>query len=347
MIKQIQISNFQSHKSTTLELDLGVNVIVGSSDSGKTAIIRALRWLVWNRPGGEAFRSHWGGDTMVELETNDAFISRSKGKANRYELNDTSFEAFGTDVPKEIQQVLNLSEINLQSQLDSPFLLSDSAGEVAQHFNRVARLDKIDSAQQMVQRWIRELTSDIKYVEGQEKKLQEDLTKFDHLQKFEIEVEVLEDTEKQRKNMQSRFAKLDKLNWDIIETGAYIAQESDKLKIEPLLDKVLKQIENRNELKNKSLKLQSLLSNLHMNYCEQDSCGMYVKLEKPVLNVLGLINTRKPLLPTFSTLNKLLSSINSIDTLLKEKSVNLSVESALFKKEMGDTCLLCGSKLKN
>jgi len=56
MIKYLQIQNFQSHKDSLLEFDPGVNVIVGSSDSGKTAVIRALRWLVWNRPSGDAFR---------------------------------------------------------------------------------------------------------------------------------------------------------------------------------------------------------------------------------------------------------------------------------------------------
>ena len=62
MIKQINIKNFQSHKSTQLKLDPGVNVIVGSSDSGKTAIIRAYLWVVDNRPLGNAFVSHWALD---------------------------------------------------------------------------------------------------------------------------------------------------------------------------------------------------------------------------------------------------------------------------------------------
>jgi len=65
MIKTLSIQNYQSHKDSTLEFDPGVNVIVGSTDSGKTAIIRALRWLIWNRPNGDSFRSTWGGDTKV------------------------------------------------------------------------------------------------------------------------------------------------------------------------------------------------------------------------------------------------------------------------------------------
>ena len=57
MIKEINIKNFQSHDNTNLILDSGVNVIVGSSDSGKSAIIRALRWVTSCVPRGEIGRA--------------------------------------------------------------------------------------------------------------------------------------------------------------------------------------------------------------------------------------------------------------------------------------------------
>ncbi|MFR9297315.1 MAG: AAA family ATPase, partial [Aedoeadaptatus pacaensis] len=43
-IEKIILVNFQSHVYSELSLSRGVNVIVGPSDSGKTAIMRALRW---------------------------------------------------------------------------------------------------------------------------------------------------------------------------------------------------------------------------------------------------------------------------------------------------------------
>jgi len=46
MINSLTIQNFQSHKNTTLEFDNGINIIIGQSDSGKTAIIRALNWVI-------------------------------------------------------------------------------------------------------------------------------------------------------------------------------------------------------------------------------------------------------------------------------------------------------------
>ena len=63
MIKRIKIENIQSHKETELELSSGINAIVGSSNNGKSAILRAFYWLVYNRPlGVDNLLSHWAFD---------------------------------------------------------------------------------------------------------------------------------------------------------------------------------------------------------------------------------------------------------------------------------------------
>src|SRR4030042_795222 len=193
MIHSLHLTNFQSHKDTHLEFHPGVNVIVGTSDSGKSAVIRALRWLVWNRPVGDEFRSSWGGDTSVDVELNSGQVTRIRTKVfNGYRLGaDEVFEATKTDVPQEVQQTLNLGDINLQQQLDSPFLLSQSPGAVAEHFNHVAHLDQIDTGLRNVQGWIRQLEQDAKSNEQRIKGLEEELKGFEHLEKFEAEVEVL------------------------------------------------------------------------------------------------------------------------------------------------------------
>lgn len=111
----MHIKNFQSHKDSHLDFHPGVDVIVGPSDSGKTAIIRALRWLVWNRPTGDAVRSWWGGDTEVSMSLPTSSISRIKGKENQYTLNGLVFKAIGTDVPEEISKELKQTSISNNS----------------------------------------------------------------------------------------------------------------------------------------------------------------------------------------------------------------------------------------
>ena len=106
MIEKLQIKNFQSHKDSTLEFSPGVNVIVGSSDSGKSAIIRGLRWLAYGKPRGDSMRSWWGGDITITVQLSDCEITRKKGSTNTYFLNKgqntTEFNAIGHEVPQEI-----------------------------------------------------------------------------------------------------------------------------------------------------------------------------------------------------------------------------------------------------
>lgn len=145
-IRTIQLKNFQSHKDTRLDLAPGVNVVVGRSDSGKTAILRALEWVRTNRPVGDAFRSHWGGGTHIAVELDDgAIISRTKkDKLNIYGADNVDFKAIGQGVPEDIIKLLGLTDINIQHQHDPPFLLTLSPGQVARELNRFADLDRID-----------------------------------------------------------------------------------------------------------------------------------------------------------------------------------------------------------
>lgn len=174
MIESLSISNFLSHKETTIEFSEGVNIIIGPTDSGKSALIKALKWLITNRPLGDGMRSSWGGDTSVSIQittidaeqfVDDAVnITRIKDKiSNSYIVGGSRFNAIKGDIPAEVSQYLNLSEINLQTQFDSHFLLGKSSGEVAQYFNKVAHLDRIDTALQNIQRWTKEVQKKIEY----------------------------------------------------------------------------------------------------------------------------------------------------------------------------------------
>lgn len=152
MIEKIEIHNFQSHKATVLELDAKVNTLQGNSDCGKSAVLRALQWLIFN-PAGDYFISDWArkGKTQtapceVIVYANGHKIVRRRDKEfNGYYLDDEMFEATRNTVPKKISDILNLGEVNVQRQLDPPFLLSMSAGEVSRYINNLVNLTRIDT----------------------------------------------------------------------------------------------------------------------------------------------------------------------------------------------------------
>lgn len=147
MIGELSISNFQSHKDTVVELCDGVNAFVGDNGAGKSVLVRGLWWLAFNRPTGDEFLSWWASLCEVSAIVDGQRVVRRKGKGvNEYLVGDKLFRAFNQEVPVEVTAALRLSELNFQRQMDSPFLLSSGAGEVARYLNEVARLESIDVA---------------------------------------------------------------------------------------------------------------------------------------------------------------------------------------------------------
>lgn len=194
MLTSLEINNFQSHKKSMLEFSTGMNVIVGRSDGGKSAIIRALRLVVENRPSGEAYRSNWGGDTSVTVTTQEGdVVTRKKTNTkNSYTLNETEFVAFKQDVPVEIQKALRITDLNIQSQMDSPFLLSMSAGFAAVHFNKCGGLSIIDKSNAAIQRDIVRIGKDVEYYSRETAELATQLEGYTFIEECEEAVARLE-----------------------------------------------------------------------------------------------------------------------------------------------------------
>lgn len=206
MIEKLTLKNFQSHKHSELEFAPGLNAIIGQSDSGKSALLRALRWIVTNRPSGDAFRSDWGGDTEATVQMAEGSITRYKNDSgNGYLLEGSKFQAIGTGVPDEIINTLAIDDVNIQQQLDRPFLLDDSPGEVAQHFNRVARLDKIDTSIQIVQSQIRKINAEIIATRSIITNGEIDLEQYAFLPAFEADLVALEEVQSKARDYSDKI----------------------------------------------------------------------------------------------------------------------------------------------
>ena len=184
MITKIEIKNFQSHKNTVLEFDKGVNVICGESDNGKSAVIRAIRWVVENQPQGtEKINARWNEDfkepLSVKLYTEKGYVERIRDKKrNGYNLckngEEVHLDAIGKGVPKEVTDFLNVSDVNFQYQLDPIYLLSKTPGQASQYLNEIVHLDSIDKIMSIADSDKRQLSSEQKIVETDIKKLEEE-----------------------------------------------------------------------------------------------------------------------------------------------------------------------------
>lgn len=195
MIKSVRIKQFQKHKNTTLEFADGLNVICGESHNGKSAIIKALLWVLTNKPSGTAFRriGHDGEDTSVKIEFTDGAVERVRGdKRNCYVFDNEEYKAVRTDVPAEIQHFVNINECCLQSQFVPHYLLSDSPGEVARTLNSIVGLEDIDKANKHVGRIIMEANSQAKFIEGEIEKHTKSLERYTKLPDMEETLKYIE-----------------------------------------------------------------------------------------------------------------------------------------------------------
>lgn len=346
MIKSINIENFQSHKSTELEFHSGMNVIIGKSDSGKTAIIRALKWLITNRPGGDAFRSSWGGDTCVNIEVDNNIVSRNKtNKVNSYGFNEMEFLAFGQEVPAEIISALNMNEINLQQQMDNVFLLSETSGNIAAHFNKVAKLDKIDKATSFVNSAISKITQDIKYTEKEIKAKEIKLAEFVDLESFENDLRIIEKLDSGSESLILKNQKITFLILSINRIETEIEKKSKILLMEIDLNVVLEFIESRKIKLEKYQTIKKLSLNIYHTQQNIKEIEKELAAERDIDKLLKLHENSKIIHQDLKILQKLYSTIVNNKTSQETTLKSINEMDTKFWNNMGAVCALCGTEL--
>lgn len=343
MIKQLFIKNFQSHKNTSLNFHKGVNIIMGTSDSGKSAIIRALKWIIWNRPMGDSMRSNWGGDTEVSIILDKEITRKKTKKDNYYTIEDNIFTAFKSDPPKEIIDILNLDEINLQQQLDTPFLLSRTPGEISQYFNKISNLEQIDKSIKYINLETKKLQNTIIFKNQELGKINEELNDFQDLDKLEIEIQILEELETQKLNKTKNKNNLTNIieSLDIYENE--IIKFSKILKILKPTEICIKLLSQKQTKLKQNIELNNIIDNIKNKNIEITNLKNIINLKNKIDFIINLYNIKKE---NTSKMQKLISELKSIDQLntnithYKKIVKKLKIE---FKNNFPDKCPLCGS----
>lgn len=197
-ITKIELENFQSHKNSVFNLDRGLNVILGNSDSGKTAILRAIRWVLYNEPSGDQFIRQ--GETFASAtlhfntgSTVKRFRSSSKNtyylkKSNGEEF---TFDGFGISVPKEIIDEIGISKIkldngtddsiNIAQQLDGPFLLNEKTSLRSSAIGRLVGVNYIDDAHRKAIKDNKQILASIKSHNENKENLYKEIQKYNYL----------------------------------------------------------------------------------------------------------------------------------------------------------------------
>jgi len=145
MINRLTIKGFQSHNDTEIKLSSGVNVLVGNTNAGKSAVLRALQWIVFNRPSGTRFVNAGVGECFVEVETDRGTARRCRTPFNGYQIGGTDYKTVGTTVPEELKDVIKLDELNFQTQLRGQFfLVLDTPGKISRTVSELLGFEVVD-----------------------------------------------------------------------------------------------------------------------------------------------------------------------------------------------------------
>jgi len=270
MIKSLEITNFQSHKNTRLDFCPRVNVIIGASDCGKSAIIRSLRWLLLNRPTGTAFRSHWcgkGSKTEVRITPahDPVLVRRRTVSSNEYAYGEveTVLEAVRTDVPSEISNIHNMDElINIQQQGDRPFLLDESPPEVARILNTIVGLDTIDTAHTRIAGKIRENQEAVRTTTAVKAGLAERIKGYEGLDQIEANIRIVDALASRLEAGQKALVALEAVVVSMGKLHAIVGELEAVAGVEKMAEKCAKGVESITKLTDKCDSIIQVITNL-------------------------------------------------------------------------------------
>jgi len=244
-ITKITIENFQSHKKTVVEPAAAgqLTVIVGPSDTGKTVIIRALRWLLYNQPQGTDFIRTGAtfARVTVEYESGHKVVRERTASTNRYKIivpgaeGPEVYEGFGNGVPLEVQQITGVRSVkigddnynlNLSEQLDGPFLGSKEVSSPARAkvLGKLAGTEEIDLAGKDLGTDLVRRGRDEKRLESEIEEKKTAIKQYDYLPGLKAKIEQLEGILEELRMAQDRKTKLEGLRGGLATIAQNISQ---------------------------------------------------------------------------------------------------------------------------
>lgn len=206
MITSVAVDGYQSIDKQKVELG-PITVITGPSNTGKSALFRAINAVIINQ-GGDSFIKQGQTKATVDIELNSGLHvewSKAAKSGGTYRLiaegKAQEYTKTGGKVPEEISDALGIKAIEIDgvkltpqisTQMSLPFLLAESGQQAAKVIASVTNMDVIFSALTACNKDVRRLHGERKSkiatleknmetAESLEQRLHEDQEKFDKL----------------------------------------------------------------------------------------------------------------------------------------------------------------------
>ncbi len=337
MLERVKIQNFQCHELLDITFDPALTTIVGDSDVGKSAIIRALRWVATNRPRGDAFVKQGERKALVKVRIDGKNVERIRnGQENTYKIGKQELKAFGTDVPEQVSKLFNLGEANISGQHDPPFWFTLTPGELAKRLNQIVDLGVIDEVTGRIAQRLRKTRSRVELVAERLSEATEERERLGYVpalagslnglvkkQAFLVEKVRVSDDLSGRVRMgvgydqtSKRDRKASDAGEKVILLGNYASETADKAYS---IVRLLEQVEGTTEAAGREVP--------ELGDLDDRLANIEVKRKRH----LGLTRL----------IEEVLQTEKRVGVVRQE----LEEEEKTFKQEVGETCPLCGSQM--
>lgn len=339
MLTKLILKNFKSHQRLKIKFDPKITTIIGTNYKGKSTVLRAIRWVTFNKPRGNSV-INWNvkrGFAKVKLFFDDKTVTRTKSlskknKYNYYKLNQEKFSAMGTETPTPVKQQLNLSPINFQGQHDTPFWFGKTNGEVSRELNTIVNLGVIDKTLANIDSQKRKIKETISVIRERKTKANFLKNKLSYVKEMDEDLKRIEALESQKEKVATL---IDQLEDDLGQIRHNATIEKTKSAFIKDAEKVVTKYEQFNLVDTSANKLKLIIDKFNeikeIANKKIPSLANLEKLYTSIINHNNLIDTYK----------MALMNISGHTNVLNQLETELTTAKKAFQKRVGYICPIC------
>lgn len=202
-IKKVTLENYQAYTNETIDFTEGLNILEGTSDAGKSSILRAISLVLHNAPYKHTFIQYGAEELSVTLEFSDGVkVKRIRGKdVNVVEAVDASGKTyekvnFDKEYPEDIIKLLgNPPEddyngfISYADQFSPLFLINLNQSDLPRALSSLTGVHFLEETAKLLMQNYRAIDKQNKVDSKDHKSLQEELVNYDFVDDAESKLQ--------------------------------------------------------------------------------------------------------------------------------------------------------------
>lgn len=332
-VKYIRLTNFQNHKETVIKLEDGLNMLTGSNDNGKSAIVRAIAFVYYGKSVEDCI--FWGENfTSVELEFFDnSAVRRIKHKDyNKIEIRNSdetefkSYKGFGTKYPEAVLDFLQapiihkeLGYLAYSEQSNKNFLIDILPSHLPNVISSIIGVDDLEEASKVlstktlrINDKINTLENEIqeidKKIESDYSTLDEDIDSYDSAKQLFDDAEILNSTLLQMSTCQESYL-------EILRKGNKIKNEIKYYK--QIIDILSTNIDEIEDINTVASSMEDLFNKIDTNQKTLDSIDKFINTVQPFIDEEKNITSSENMNRSLSFMEEHIEKVDLINSQIK------------------------------